>query len=262
MSSSPNTPLAGTPTNNEMHQVIQAYLQNHTDAFKTELKTISQRHVVMNLGVIAVLALILITGLLAGRHALNSFDSQLAKADTRYEQYVTDNKALKARLDASDNKIQFLADQQAKQQKSIDKRDTTTNKKIDDVKSPDKTNQQAADDLVSAYGSEPFVNWNILDQLGHFSFSKPQVQMFTVTKLDRDRLFADYAERGKQLDEEKQKTADLADDKKRLKKSNDQADASLQQYKSLAEKSKFRKFLDGAEKVGIFIGGVYLGKKL
>jgi hypothetical protein len=215
-----------------------------------------QAHVTFaTLGTLLLVVVMMLTG---GFFALRSYDRQLDKADARYEQVQEHEKILEKKLEDSNKQIQDLSAQQAQKTIIIDKRDKTADQKIADATKPDKTAEDVTEDAKNYLGTIPkFVSdGNLL------AFKVTEVQGFVATKIDRDRLFGDLTDTKAILVAEKQKTTTLTGDKVLLQTQLDEANGSLKEYRKVAHKGKFKKFLGGATKVGLVLGGIWLGHQL
>ena len=190
-------------------------------------------------------------------HTVQNFDKLMAKADTQnsiYQQHLND---FETQWKADQ---QTIAQLQAQKQQVIVKeaiRDTQTVNDIQTVTQPSRDAQTVANDVLGAYQFAP----EKLDG-DLFTFTQPETQQFVATKLDRDRLSMDVLDDKTALGLEEQKTAKLTTDLASASSSLTEANKTIKDFKKVAKKSKFKQLLSGAEKVGLFVGGLYIGKRL
>jgi len=226
------------------------------DNYKAELSALAHKHAHVSFGLIGVVVLVLVLACGGGYLALNLFDRALDKQDAKYAVFVDNQKAMQEQLRQDAQTIANLSMQQQQKVVVIHDRDQKTDKQISDVTRPDKPLEQVGRDFGGQFGFEPVRAGDL------FQFTAPQVQGFTALKIDRERLFSDYADQSNVLKLEQQKNGILTSDVALLTKNNEEANKQLVAYKKLAHRSKFKKFLGGALKVVIFVGGVYIGRKL
>lgn len=229
--------------------------------FQQQLSTLAHKHVTVSYTLIAVLVVVLGLAGFGGWLALKFADKQIARAEATEQRFEQAQKDFQTQLAA--NSAQRAADtqQQAAIVKIVDTRDKGADAKIQYVLQP-KTPQQALTDLGEAYAGSIDLSNTPVTPDNYLSFPVKTVQQFSATKIDRDRLFADRDDIKKQLFLEQDKTKTLTAD---LKKSEDTLGTCKQtvaDYKKAATVSKFRKFLGGAEKVGLLALGAVAGYKL
>src|SRR5208282_3903714 len=122
----------------------------------------------------------------------------------------------------------------------------------------------------------PFMSGTDATGVPTLTFAVPDVQEFTATKVDDVTKTADLVDKTAQLTASNNSNVSLTADLKvgtaafqALQKTEAQCEVTvtdkqkaLDDYKKAAVMTKWKKFLNGAEKVSIFIGGVVLGHKL
>jgi hypothetical protein len=226
------------------------------DDFKAELAALSRKQAHVSFGVLGVVVLTLALMAVGGYVAMGFFERALEKQDAKYSVFVENQKAMQEQLRQDAQTIANLSVQQGQKVVVIHDRDQKADRQMADVTSPNKPVEQVARDFGAQFGYEPGMT------AGMFQFTAPQVQGFTALKIDRDRLYADYADQKDVLGLEQQKNSLLTNDVAMLTKTNKEANEQIQGYKKLAHRSKFQKFTSGAWKVGLFGAGVYLGSRI
>lgn len=243
------------------------------------LAALAHKHVTVSYTLVGVVVLMMLLCCGGGYLALKVYEKEVARAEAdekTMQQDKSDYMALNQKLqttlaqDAADRAA--WAQQEARLVQQVNARNQVVNTQIVDVTKPGKSAEDAYADLHSAYKDNPTVESAPLsvskDPSGEqeMTFPVPAVQQFTATKLDRDRLFDNLDSTSQELTLEKQSNVTLTTDLNNTKAAKDalqvtetQCETTVAAYKKVAVKSKFQKFLGGALKVVIFIGGVALG---
>jgi hypothetical protein len=190
-------------------------------------------------------------------HSSNSFERQMARADTVNAQYHKDLSDLEIQLKSDQQMIGQLEAQKAQVTTQIVYRDKTTDAKIVVVAAPSRSEAQVSDDVQVAYKFPP-----VKVDSGLFSFTLPETQTFVVTEIDRDRLALNLQDSQKQVSLGTQETVTLTADVQATKKELVSAQGVIDAYKKVAKKSKFKSFLGNVAKAALFIGGVYIGRRI
>lgn len=190
-------------------------------------------------------------------HSVQTYERLIARADADNAQYHKDLTDFQTQWKADQQTIAQLQQQKAQIQTQIVYRDKDTETKIVAVAAPNRSETQVSDDVQSAYKFPP-----LKVEGGVFSFTAPETQQFVVTRLDRDRLALDLQDTQKQLALESTSNVTLANDVVVAGKRLEESKKVITDYQKIAKKSKFKTFLSNAEKVGLFVGGIYLGKRL
>lgn len=234
--------------NEELKQDAAAYIS-----------ALSHRNVTLNYAVVGVLMVVLAVCGLGGFFAYSLYQKQLARAEAQEQRYDADRKVLTDQLAQTKTVVAADAKAQAVIVKVVHDRDASADKQIAAVTAPGKSPVDAITDLNAAYkGTLPAQ----ITPDAQLAFPIPTVQTFTATKLDRDRLDADLGASENLLKLEKDKTTRLAADLTTSAATLKDAQKTIADYKHVAEKSGFHKFMGGVAKVGIFVGGVLLGSKV
>lgn len=219
--------------------------------------TLTDKSVSLNLGTIAVvvLALLLVGGIYL--HSMRAYERMLGKAEEREAAYIQKMDALAAKWEVDRERLAEAEKQQGQVRERIVYRDREAEKKIAEVTAPDRPTEQIVDDVLQTYGFAAR-----LDVPNLISFTPPQVQTFVATKIDRDRLELNFKDKQFELDFEREKVRILSEDFSEARRQLTDAESVIEGYKRVAVKSKWRKFFDAAKKVGIFAGGVLVGRAL
>jgi hypothetical protein len=234
-------------------------LQAQMLAHITEL---GHRHVTLSYTVIGVLVLVLLLCGVGGYIGLRSYEAQMQRAEVLEKRYLDDRKTLEDQLTKSVEQRAADTQKQSVIVKVVHDRDTTTDAHIAAVTAPGKAPLDALRDLSEAYKGTIPVSPLAVTTDGQLVFPVLTVQGFTGTKLDRDRLDADLTAEKTLFSLEQGKTTTLTADLVQCKKTVDDAKPAIDAYKKIAKHSKLKKFFGGAAKVGIFLAGVYAGRKL
>jgi hypothetical protein len=235
-------------------QQAQLYLQQ-------QLSALAHKHVSVSYTLIGVLVVVLGLAGLGGWLALKFADKQIARAEATEQRFEQAQKDFQTQL--ATNTAQRAADtqQQGVIVKVVDTRDKSTDAKIQYVLQP-KTPQQALTDLNEAYtGTVDFSNTPVTPD-GLLSFRVNAVQQFSATKIDRDRLSADLSSYKGLLNLEQNKTTTLTADLTKSETTLAACQLTVTAYKKAATLSKFRKFLNGAEKAGLLMLGAVAGYEI
>jgi hypothetical protein len=230
--------------------------QQVKDAMMKEVAALRSHHLTMSIAQFLVLLLVLVGGGWLFAHTMQGYAAAMAKADTRNEQLVQDMKQMQTDWLQHEKERDAATSQQKVIERVVEKRDADTAKKIVDVTRPDATTEQVAKNFQDAYGFGP-----ILDGPA-FSFTAPQVQTVTATKLQEVTCEQDLAAAGTTLTLEKTKTTSLTADLTSSQQKLTEAQGVIKDYQKVAKKTKFQKVLGVGEKLVILAGGILMGRGL
>jgi hypothetical protein len=236
----------------------EALSQLHSD-----FASLAAKHASVSFAALGILALVLVLAGIGGYFGLKSYDAQLAKAQVTEQKYEAAQKTLTDLL-ATD--AQERADMQQQQQNlvaQIAKRDS----------------KPASAPVLAALQPNADLNSLILGISASYSdipaFGQPQPTLdgkVALNGLESQIVIQDHEQEKKDhadlKDEqilyslEQQKNTSLNKDIIQCTDTLKDAQASIVAYKKLAVRSKWRKFLDGAEKVLIFASGAAIGHKI
>jgi hypothetical protein len=263
------------------------------------LNKLANHHITLNYIVIGILLLVLAFAGVGAWFGLKGYNKLMDRAEASAKQTAQYEQNWKASLDqtkaANDlyekEAAAHAADRAADAQKLLDitkamqALDARTNQQLTQVLAPGKSAQDAFADLTGAYKGTPGVSFGLnlsKDSTGEqlLGFRVPEVQQFSATKIDRDRLFTDngtltqqVALKQKDLDSTGLDLKNLQASYTALKTSDDNlqlANASCKQtvmaYKKVAVRTKWQKLWAGtkrgAEIAGALLAGYELGKHL
>jgi len=213
------------------------------------ITVLASKHASVSYLLIAIMAVIIILAGLGGYVSLKLYDAQLARAEKQEAIYNEDRKTFMTQLAAHDAERDAIVAAQNRTIATMAQRDKQAASQVAAV-TQITTEPEAVKALNLAY---------------KFVFdpkSVPQLNLLTITKIEHDQLKGDLEDEKKLYDGEKQKAATLTTDLAACKTTGVEAQKTIDDYKKLAKKSKFKKFLSGATKVLIFVGGVYIGRKI
>jgi hypothetical protein len=231
-------------------------------SFNAQFASLAHKHASVSYLTIGILALVLVLMGVGGYLGLKFADAQLARAEKMETQYNADRKTWQDKLDVSEAARAAATTQQQVIVKVIHDRDTTTATAILQAQNPNQSLQDVESGVLRAYSGVPGFEAPLPLQGVYIEFSARQAQQVTVAQLDRNRLSADLTDETNVFNLEHGKNLSLISDLAQCKVINVESDKVIASYKKAAVRSKFRKFLGGAEKVAILVGGIYLGHKL
>lgn len=206
----------------------------------------------------AILIIVLAGGVGLYVHSENSFDKLMAANQVREDHYNADMKAAQAQAAADRATILQLTQQIAQKQTQIIVRDKTADATIKDVQAPERSTNAVTEDVKNNYHIDALYD----EVTKTYSFDKPDVQLFVATKIDRDRLSADLKDTQDQLKFSVEGSALTNKDLTVCQAGEKESKGVIDGYKKAANKTKFQRFVQGLEKVGLVVGGFALGYKL
>lgn len=226
----------------------------------TEYAALAHKHVTVSFTLIAVLVLVLGLFSFGGFLGLRSYEAQLAKAEAREAQYNADRKTWQDTLAQHDAARAADAQQEAQTIAQIAARAKQAPPPVIQVAlSPNATAAQEAAGLAQAFGGqiEPTVTPD-----SRLSISQPDAKLIISNKLAGDKAQADLVDETKLYNLEVDQNITFKSDLDDAKAQNVEAQKVIQAYKKAAVKSKWRKILDGMEKVGLVALGAAAGHAL
>jgi hypothetical protein len=216
---------------------------------------ITHAHISLSL----VLVVLLMFGSLIGVyiHSSNQFERELGAANQQFQTYQKDQETQRKTL--QDDLNQRLGDIKAEQQlqETMIARDKKAAGTVKQVTNPDNTIQQVAKDSQAYLGVLPtFTADNLLAYPPH------DVQSFIQFKVERDQFSDDLKTVAEQLVHEKSQTASLQKDLDGEKTLNATANDTIKKYQTVAQKSKFKRFLSSTWSYGKDAAIIALGAKI
>ena len=230
-----------------------AYLANVVDS-------LHQHTVRVTYMFVAIIVLVLSLGSVGGYLALKAYESQLARAETREAQYQASLATFQSTL-AENTAARVAAEAQVSQlQAQIAKRATQPlPAPVQTGLKPDATAQEAAFALQSVYSAVPAFGQPVATPDGKVLVTVTQTQLLIGSKVELDRTKADLQDVKAITSIQTGTISSLNNDLSQCKALQAQSEKVIAGYKAIATKSRFRKFLDGAEKVGLLMAGGIIG---
>jgi hypothetical protein len=263
------------------------------------LNKMANHHITINYIVVGILLLVLAFAGIGAWVGLKGYEKLMERAEAseklmvQYEQgWQASQQQVKAANDLYQKEAAaHAADRAADAQKllgltqAMQALDARTTQQMAQVLAPGKSAQDAFSDLGGAYKGTAGISFGLnlsKDLTGEqlLGFRVPEVQQFTATKLDRDRLFSDDASltqklaltqkdldsTGSDLKNLQASYAVLKDSDDKLQLANAQCQKTVTAYKKVAIKSRWQKIWagtkKGAEIAGALLAGYELGKHL
>lgn len=230
---------------------------------QSELATLAHKHVTVTYALIA--TLVVVMGLVAfgGWLGLKGYEAQLAKAQATEQVYIQDRAQWQAQVVKDDAQRQAQALQIAQLQAQIAHRDAQPlPKAVQAGLAPNADANTVATAVSVAYSNVPSFGQATSTPGGQIALSVPQAQAVVVSKESGDKAVSDLADERTIVGLQTGTIGTLTSDLNGCKSTLSEAQKTIDGYKKAAVKSKWRKFLDGAEKAGLFIGGVAIGRKI
>lgn len=203
-----------------------------------------------------------------GMHSFNTAmekaDAARVEADKRETNYEQEQKQVQSQLIVTNQQIAALTAAQSQRSQTIVLRDQRAAAEVQKVTTPNQTVPQVIDNMVH-YGAVAIEEAQPTPD-GNISVTPKAAEQITLTKIESDKCSADLNDTQANLKDETSKF-DLSESKvDNLTKLNASCEEAKVGYKTEAEayakaakKSKWRKVLDTAVKVGAFGMGVILG---
>ena len=222
-------------------------IQLHAQA-NAAIAALAHKHVSVSYLLIAALGLVMVLMGLGGYAALKSFDAQLARAEQREAMYDASVQTFKDTL-AKDAAVRDAKDAEiAALQARVAARDAKPLPlAVQAGLKPGATALEAAKAVSEAYGSVPAFGEPQATPDGNVALSVPQAQAVAIAGVERDRYKADVADLNQALGDQKSNNLSLSNNLKACQDLNVQANGTIDAYKKAAKKSRFKKFLAGAE---------------
>lgn len=206
----------------------------------------------------AILIIVLMGGTALYIHSERSFDKEMAANQLREDHYNADMKAAQTQAAADRATILQLTQQMAQKQTQIIVRDKAADTTIAQVLAPERSTNAVTEDVKNNYHIDALYS----ESTKSYSFEKGDVQLFVSTKIDRDRLAGDLKDTQDQLKFSVEGKALMSKDLGTCQAGEKESKGVIDGYKKAAVKSKFQRFIQVVEKVGLVVGGFYLGYKL
>ena len=231
-----------------------------TAAVQSEVAALANRHIGLIFGLVG--TIILMVGLMGvgGYFGLKAFDAQLSRQEVRDAQYQTDRTTFLNTLAAHDAERTADATKIAQLEAQIKARDSKPlPPAVKPGMQPNASAEQVKNALGAVYGVDVAAGTPKVEPDGNIALSPSQGQQALSARLDADRYGADLKDEKAINSLQETTIGSLKTDLNTCKDLNTKAQADIAGYKKLAKKSRWQKFLAGAEKVGLLAGGAMLG---
>lgn len=257
--------------------VPQQTQNNISAAVQSEVSTLAHRHVTLSYLLVGVLVLTLALAAFGGWLSVKAYERALQRAEAaeaisqqREQAFNSQYKAFTDQLAQNEANRAKEQTQQAALLAGIVARDRQPIPVvIDSGLKPGAGVNLVAPALQQAYSDVPAFGQVSVSPDGNLAINASQGQFLVKNKVDLDRLSLDFKDLQSVSDLQKAQIGSLNTDLTSCQTGLTDAkaavaadDKTIKDYKKAAEKTKFQKFLSGAEKVLIFAGGIYLGHKL
>ena len=227
---------------------------------QTELSAFAHRVLYSHAGILVLLIVLIGAG---GYFGLRSYDAQLAKAQVTEQKYEAAQKTLTDLLATDAQERAAMQAQQANLIGQIAKRDKTPPPApVIAALQPNASAEVLALGLGSSYSDNLSFGVPQTTSDGLVALNGQETQIVIQDHEQGKKDHADLADTTKLYGLEQQKTASLTKDNVQCATTLADAQKSITAYKKLAVRSRWQRFMTGAEKVTIFISGVALGHKL
>lgn len=257
-------------------QPVQLGYINSAPAYsvQSEVSALAHKHITLTWGVLGVLVIALMIAVLGGFAGYKSYEKALQRAeaaeqrfeqkDQQYQQMIAD---FQKQLTADAAERQAATDKQNQLQAQIDQRARQPLPAV--VSAGLQTNATAEQAAAALQSAIPELGVVEASPDGKVSSTVTQTQAIITVAVAGQRAEADLKDTQTLYGLEQSKSTSLSKDLTSCQSTLSGANASLDDakktisaYKKAAKRSVFRKILDGAEKMALFAGGVYLGHRL
>jgi hypothetical protein len=223
----------------------------------SDFVSLATKHATTSVAALGVLVLVLILAGIGGYFGLKSYDAQLAKAQVTEQKYEAAQKTLTDLLASDAKERAELQAQQANLVNQIAKRDSKPPAPVVTAAlQPNATAETAANALGLVFSLSPYPSATPDNKV---ALSVSNAQELISDGVELNKLRPDLTDTKMLYGLEQQKSASLNKDIIQCTDTLKDAQKSITAYKKLAARSKWKRFLDGAEKVGLVIGGAAIG---
>lgn len=233
-----------------------------------QIDKLSQRHVTVSYTVVA--ALVVVVGLagVGGWLGLRSYERQVLRAEAIETKYQDAQKAFSEQLAANNAERAQDAKASAALLVQIANRAVAPPPPVVQaglaVSAPAEGVSDALQSVYPTLGAIKVIPTSpgASSASPQLAVTIPQGQLFIQTKLDLNKATGDLADTSELLSLANRDKSTLSKDLDQCTDLNLKANDTISAYKKVAVKSKWRKILDGIEKVGLVLGGAALGRAL
>jgi hypothetical protein len=244
----------------DVETVLKEKAKAESEYVSSQLAALAHKHAHVSYLLVGVLVLVL--GLMGagGYLAVKSFDAAEARAEQRYEKGEADRAILEKRLEATQQLIITLSQQQAQHTQAVVKRNKTADDDIKTYTEPSRDEKDVRLDVAKVYGlEEPYPYIYLKDDPHTFIFTKANVQEFVATRIDRDRLRENLKDVQTNLALEQQKTAALTVSLTDAETQAVEDKKTIAEFRKVVHKGKFARFFGGVKTGAVFTAGFVSG---
>ena len=192
--------------------------------------------------------------------AIKHFDAQLARQDAKDAQYQQDRTQWQAQMVQHDKERVQQAQEIAQLQAQIAHRDSQPlPKPIQEGLKSDATLPEVELGLREAFNGVPGFSLPLPLSGPYVQLTGPQAQAVTISKVTGDTAKEDLKDEKSTISLLNTANSSLSSDLNQCKALNTQANKDIAGFKKLAERSKWQRFMPGAEKVGLLLTGAAVG---
>jgi hypothetical protein len=229
----------------------------------SDFTSLATKHATASFTALGVLIFVLILAGIGGFIGLREYDAQLAKAQVTEQKYEAAQKTLTDLLATDAKEREQMQAQQANLVAQIAKRDKTPPvPAVIAALKPDASLGVLINGISASYSDVPGFGVPQPTPDGKVALNGLESQEIIQSHEQGKKDHADLADTQKLYGLEQQKNVSLNTDIVQCTDTLKDAQKSIAAYKKIAVKSRWKKFLGGAEKVGILIGGIALGHAL
>jgi hypothetical protein len=226
----------------------------------SEFTTLASKHASVSYAVLGILVLVLFLAGIGGFLGLKSYDAQLAKAQVTEQKYEAAQKTLTDLLATDAQERAQMQAQQTNLVNQIAKRDKTPpSAPVIAALQPNAPAEVLAQGLGSSFSDVSGFGLPQPTPDGKVALNGQETQIVIQDHELEKKDHADLTDTKMLYGLEQQKSASLNKDIVSCTTTLADAQKTITAYKKIAMKSKWRKFLDGAEKVGLVIAGAAVG---
>lgn len=227
---------------------------------QSELSALAHKQLTVTYSVLAVLVLVLSLACVGGIFGFKAYEAQVARAEVQEQKFDQDRSDFLKQLQADEVARAQDAKDAADRLAQIAARDAQplkpTSPAVSSGLKPDATAQEAANGLSSAYPGLGVVD---ASPDGKVLTTVQQTQFLMGFSLQAARDREDLADLKVAYADQVRISQSEATDLGSCKTALVEAQKTIGDYKKIATKSGWRKFLDGAEKVGLVLAGAAIG---
>lgn len=233
---------------------------NVVGGIQYEFTKLAHKQATVTYGVLGVLVIFMGMVGTGGYFALKAFNAQADKAAAQYIVYTDTLKDFQTQLALHDTQRQAAEVKVADLQAQIAKRAAQPlPKPVVDGLQEHAPAQAVAGALLSLF---PNFDPPEVTTAGKIALSPPEAQQVISRVVDGDRAKLNFQDEKQTVDLQNGTISSLNNDLGACRTTLAEADKTISGYKKVVAPTRWKRFLQGAEKVGLFIAGAALGKVL